>query len=308
MNTQDRPGRHKARDQQRAWDRLASLEDHPQIQAWLEEADAPPRRFNRTWVAAAGIVLAIALAGGGWLLHSGSTRYQTQVGEQRDVILPDGSKVTLNTDTELAVRYSGARRYIALERGEAIFAVKHDTGRPFDVVAGGTLTRALGTEFDVDIRSAKVTVSVLEGAVRVAAANAANNATGRSVEPADADGKGLAPVTVLAKGQALEFHARDRRVFQEKADLRRIEAWRTRRLEFSDTPLSEAVEEFNRYSTTRITVGTPELGAVRVSGLFRIGDQEGFLFSLEQTLNVEKHETQNEIVLLRPTRGSPAGS
>lgn len=300
MNTQGPSVRYETRSQQRAWELLASVEDHSQVQVWLKEAEVPSRRFNRAWVAAAAIVLAIGLSTGTWLLHSGGTRYQTKVGEQRDVILPDGSKVTLNTDTALAVRYSGTRRYIALERGEAIFAVKHDTSRPFDVAAGGTLTRSLGTEFDVDIRSTKVTVSVLEGAVRVAAANDANGAASGFGKPADTGGTGLLPVAVLAKGQALEFHAQDRYVFQEKADLRRIDAWRMRRLEFSDTPLSEAVEEFNRYSTQRITVGTPELGVVRVSGLFRIGDQEGFLFSLEQTLDVEKHETENEIVLLRP--------
>lgn len=171
MNIQRHEARQDTRDQRRAWDLLASVKDHPQIQEWLKEAEAPPRRFNRVWAAAAAVVLAIGLSAGAWLLHSGGTHYRTQVGEQRDVILPDGSKVTLNTDTALAVRYSDERRYIVLERGEALFVVKHDTGRPFDVAAGDTLTRALGTEFNVDMRSSKVTVSVLEGAVRVAAAN-----------------------------------------------------------------------------------------------------------------------------------------
>ncbi len=55
----------------------------------------------------------------------------------------------------------------------------------------------------------------------------------------------------------------------EKADLRRIDAWRTRRLEFSDKPLAQAVEEFNRYSDTRVVVGTADLEAVRVSGVFQ---------------------------------------
>lgn len=299
MNIQRHEARQDTRDQRRAWDLLASVKDHPQIQEWLKEAEAPPRRFNRVWAAAAAVVLAIGLSAGAWLLHSGGTHYRTQVGEQRDVILPDGSKVTLNTDTALAVRYSDERRYIVLERGEALFVVKHDTGRPFDVAAGDTLTRALGTEFNVDMRSSKVTVSVLEGAVRVAAANVVSHGTDDTGKSGEA-GTGLMPVAALAKGQAVEFHAQDRRVLEGQADLRRIDAWRTRRLEFSDTPLSEAVEEFNRYSTTRVTVGTPELGAVRVSGVFRIGDADGFLFSLQEALHVESRESENEIVLLRP--------
>ncbi len=304
MNAQDTQGRQEARERQRAWDLLASVEDHPQVQAWLEEAAVPARRFGGTWAAAAALVLAIGSGVGAWLLHSAAPYYQTRVSEQRDVVLPDGSKVTLNTDTALTVRYSDQRRHIELERGEALFAVKHDAQRPFDVTAGDTLTRALGTEFNVDMRSTKVTVSVLEGAVRVAAANVAGDNKNSIRSSGDADGKGLTPIAALAKGQALEFYRQDRRVLEEKADLRRIDAWRTRRLEFSDTPLAEALEEFNRYSTTPLVVDTPELGAVRVSGVFRIGDVEGFLFSLQEALHVESHESQDEIVLLRSASGN----
>lgn len=305
MSTQDHEGRQEARERQRAWDLLASVENHPQVQAWLEQASAPalpPQRQEkerRIWAAAAAIVLAVGLGAGAWVLHSMGPSYQTRIGEQRDVILPDGSKVTLNTDTALNVRYSDQRRYIVLERGEALFAVKHDASRPFDVEAGDTLTRALGTEFNVDMRSARVTVSVLEGAVRVAAANVAIPVSNSGGSSGDAGEAGLKPIAALTKGQALEFHRQDRRVLEEKADLRRIDAWRTRRLEFSDTPLAEAVEEFNRYSTTRVVVGTPELAAVRVSGVFRIGDADGFLFSLREALRVESHVSGDEIVLLR---------
>ena len=87
---------------------------------------------------------------------------------------------------------------------------------------------------------------------------------------------------------------------QEKAELQRIDAWRARQLEFSDTPLSEAVEEFNRYSTIRIVVGTPELASVRVSGVFHIGDMDAFLFSLREILRIESHQSGDEVVLMRP--------
>ncbi len=299
MSTQRHEARQEARAQQRAWDLLASVENHPQVQAWLDAVDAPAPRFRRISAAAAGVVLTIGVGAGAWLLHSAGAHYKTRVGEQRDVILADGSKVTLNTDTALTVRYSAERRYIELERGEALFSVKHNVAQPFDVSAGDTLTRALGTEFNVDLRNTKVTVSVLDGAVRVAAANVANPPANGSASAVDSDERGLTPVAALAKGQALEFHTQDRRVLEEKADLRRIDAWRTRRLEFSDTPLAEAVEEFNRYSTSHVTIGTPDLGAVRVSGVFRIGDADGFLFSLQEALHVEAHESEDEIVLLR---------
>ena len=135
------------------------------------------------------------------------------------------------------------------------------------------------------MRSTGVTVSVLEGAVQVSAAPAPGAITGN--------------FAAIAKGQAVEFRSQERRVVEEKADLQRIDAWRIRHLEFSGTPLREAVEEFNRYSATRVVIGTPELGSVRVSGVFRIGDVDGFVYSLREVLGVETHESANEVVLIR---------
>jgi transmembrane sensor len=304
-------------DRERAWKALESLDDHPRIRAWLVEAAAranvvtldvarvvtPARHPDSASphilraAAAIAIVAVGALVGTGAYLHFSSPRYETRVGEQRDVLLPDGSRVTLNTNTALTVRYAKAKRYIELERGEALFAVKRDPQRPFEVAAGGTLTRALGTEFNVDLRESSVTVSVLEGAVRVAA-------TGTDARPeprADEGGTAAAlPAASLAKGQALEFQPRARRLLEEKADVRRIDAWRTRRLEFSDVPLAEAVEEVNRYSTRTVVIGTRELAEVRVSGIFRISDLDGFLYSLREALGVQAHEAGSEVVLVRP--------
>jgi transmembrane sensor len=73
-----------------------------------------------------------------------------------------------------------------------------------------------------------------------------------------------------------EFRNDDHRIVEAAADLKRIQAWRARRLEFSDTPLPEALAEFNRYSTAHVVIGARDLNTVRVSGVFRIGDTEGF--------------------------------
>lgn len=301
MSTQDR----SARERTQAWDLLGSVESHPTVQDWMREIDrAGParRRFGRRGaLAVAASVLVAVGAGTATYLHFASPHYETHVGEQRDVLLPDGSRVILNTNTSLTVRYSKARRYIELQRGEALFSVKHDGQWPFDVSAGGTLTRALGTQFNVDLRNSNVTVSVLEGAVQVAAANSLAAApAGNSGSAAGDTQSGMATIAqALAKGEAVEVRPQEHRVVAEKADLRRIDAWRTRRLEFSDTPLLEAVEEFNRYSTMRVVIGTPELESVRVSGVFSIGDADGFLFSLQEALHVQMLDSPGEVTLVR---------
>jgi transmembrane sensor len=296
----------RRRDQ--VWKALSAVEDLPQVKAWLQEADeqfaakqafeerAVARSKRVGWAVAAGIALVAIGAGVLTFQHLAAQHFETHVGEQRDVLLPDGSRITLNTNTAVSVRYSKERRYLVLERGEALFSVAHDAARPFDVAAGGTLSRALATVFNVDMRSAKVTVSVLEGAVQVSTPDR-SPASG----PSAADGS-PAPhrAEAVAKGQALEFRPKERLVVEEKANLSRIDAWRTRRLEFSNAPLVEVVEEFNRYSSTQVVLGTRDLAERRMSGVFHIGDTDGFLFSLREVLHIELHESANEIVLMQP--------
>jgi transmembrane sensor len=223
-------------ERQRAWDQLAAVEQHPQIQQWLDESDArrgvhremppssqptTPARKRLFWAAAASLVMAIGVASTVAYLRFGPRHFETGIGEQRDVLLADGSRIALNTDTALTMHYSAGSRRIELQRGEALFTVKHDAARPFDVAAGKTLTRALGTEFNVDMRRSNVTVSVLEGSVRVSAPPSAESGLIGAATIVDA---ALIPVAALARGQALEFSAKEQRLHAEKADLKRIDA------------------------------------------------------------------------------------
>jgi len=299
MTVRDSPQQRR----EHAWRMLGLVEDEPQIKAWLAEAGQSEsertsgQRGRRSGWLIGSLAAACALLAVGVSLatyrYLATQHYETRVGEQRDVLLSDGSRVTLNTNTALSVHYSRRRRYLLLERGEALFAVAHNAARPFDVEAAGTVTRALGTEFNIDMRGATVTVSVLEGVVQVST-------------PASAGGKGAgvgasAPqqAEAVSKGQALEFQPGERRFIQQRADLDRIDGWRTRRLEFSNVPLTEAVEEFNRYSSTPIVIGTPDLATVRISGIFRIGDTDGFLYSLRKALGVESQQSVDAVVLVR---------
>jgi transmembrane sensor len=273
-------------EQERAWALLAAVEDHPRVQEWLARSPAPRARSHYRWAAAAAVLFTIGVVCTLAYLQLRPPHYETGIGEQRDVLLPDGSRITLNTNTAVTVRYAASVRRIDLERGEAVFSVKHDAQRPFDVAAAGTLTRALGTEFNVDMRPDRISVSVIEGVVRVSATG-----DGATLEPPG--------IPALTKGRTAEMQRGDGRIAETAADLNRIHAWRARRLEFSDTPLPEALAEFNRYSTAHVVIGTPELQSVRVSGVFSIGDTDAFLFSLREALGAQTLGNADEIVLVR---------
>src|SRR6185312_4234054 len=93
--------------------------------------------------------------------------FQTGFGERRVVTLSDGSQITLDSRSEVTVRYTAAARTLTLVRGQARFDVAHDVGRPFTVTALGHKVVATGTAFDVDLLGPKLLVTLLNGHVVV---------------------------------------------------------------------------------------------------------------------------------------------
>ncbi len=57
-------------------------------------------------------------------------------------------------------------------------------------------------------------------------------------------------------------------------------AWRSRKLDFADTPLLEAIEEANRYSTRKVELRAPALAAAKISGVFDAGHNDAFADAL----------------------------
>src|SRR5690606_20728867 len=125
-----------------------------------------PRRGVPAVAAALAASLVIAL-GGVWWLTEVRGAYATRPGEQKVATLKDGSRIALNTDTRLDVRFDAGRRRIRLDRGEAMFEVAHDADRPFVVVAGDTRVQALGTVFIVRRTGDDVVVTLVKGRVAV---------------------------------------------------------------------------------------------------------------------------------------------
>ena len=280
-----------------AWDRLGGLRDDPKIlaarAAVAAELEAERRGAHLPWAAgiAAVMVTGAALLGyGAWREGPSSDAptqiaaaetlavYRTDVGGRRTVVLEDGSKVTLNTDTEVRLTGWGEGRDLTLVRGEAYFEVSKDPKRPFVVTAGGRTVTALGTAFDVRLEPRRWSVSLVEGKVRVVAD------TGQvDLAPGDhlvQDGGG--PWTV------------------EKRDLDKLTSWRDGSLVFENRPLGVIVEEMNRYSARKIEVTDPALAAQPLSGRFKSGDTAGFVAMLEAYGLARAHSSSAGTIELHP--------
>ena len=215
--------------------------------------------------------------------------------------LPDGTVVDLKESARIALDYSPSMRRVALLSGEAHFDVTPDAARPFVVSAAGVEVRAVGTAFAVYRRDAAIEVMVTHGKVAVEKAVAERAADTAPVPLASLEAGRMAVVEVTASVATSEVRAIG------PDELGRRLAWRSPRLEFSRTPLSEAVELMNRHTppdTPRLAVSGPAVGTLRISGIFRADNAEAFVLLLEGTLDVKAERVGNTIEL-RPAAARP---
>jgi transmembrane sensor len=282
-----------------AWERASELAHDPDIRRLLDAANgrlpatlaeqpsARPGRRPMLWAAAALVVLAIT--GAITFRYFDPPKYQTARGEQRDVVLADGSRVTLNTATQIVVRYTDDLRRILLVNGEALFDVNEDAARPFEVVAGLGVARAIGTRFAVRRSVDAITVSVLDGVVEVVRGGE-DSAVAENL------------VSALEVGQAALLGIDGTLSAVVPANVRRIQAWQNRKIEFDNEPLAAAIAEVNRYSSKPFVLGEDGLSDVRVSGVFLITALQGFEFALGESLGLRVVENGGEVVILAAER------
>jgi len=229
----------------------------------MNAAAAPPAR-NRwlTGAVAAGITAFVLAAGWNVYKQKEETRFQTAIGEQAAVALPDGSSFDLNTDSRIQVDYSQRQRVIRLERGEAFFKVAHDTQRPFWVHAGNSWVRAVGTAFNVYIRPTGVEVTVSEGTVKVV------NAAPNEFPPSDAAIGGSA--AAVTAGEQADVRGRAEVIHElNLAQLNHLLSWRKSSLYFQDQPLGDVINELMRYTTLKIELDDEALRELPVGGTFQ---------------------------------------
>jgi transmembrane sensor len=272
-----------------AWAATGALSKRRAIQA--ETAEILRRRpaqtpvqvsFKRyglpTAITATVIAVGVTVA---WLNFLPQTTFTTRVGEQRLVVLEDGSRVRLNTDSVLRVRFRKGERRVVLARGEAFFEAAHDAARPFIVEADGTSVHAIGTKFDVRRDGDAVRVTLLEGKVKVAQKNTAGSAT-------------LVPNQQLtvAKGHVSP---------PRPTDASEAAAWTSGRLTFRSVALEDAIAEVNRYAVHKVALdGPPALGRQPITGVFDTGDTKSFADAVGVLLDLSAKADSDGVLRLTP--------
>ena len=288
---------------------LEMFSEHRESRA--SRAIAPPmtsriRTIFRPRLLATGFAAIALFAVVGVILHyqgGGSAEqpqlYSTAIGAQEIIDLSDGSKIILNTNSRLEVRFSRARRDVRLLRGEAHFDVTPDPSRPFAVLARDAAVLAVGTAFTVRLLDDSVEVIVTEGSVELR--SFVDAVTVENSAPVVVDEGHFRSLADLSAGQDAIFGTEIEQIqaISEEAISRKL-AWRQGMLTFAGDPLSKVVEDVSRYTEITIEIDDPALHDLPVGGLFKIGDVKALFDAMEQSLGVRVLWLDDTRVIIQP--------
>jgi transmembrane sensor len=237
-----------------------------------------PDRFGVSRRAAAVVLAAATIAAVVWWWPPATLAYSTAAGEQRTVVLEDGSRVTLNTRTRILVRFARRDRNVVLEEGEAFFEVSKNASRPFTVRTPIGSARAIGTRFNMYLEARQLSVTIAEGSVLVESVS----------------GNGV----LVDAGRRAELRTGMPRAAVEPADLNAALGWMSQRLEVNNAPLADVLREFSRYTSMPIHADTPAIAALRVSAILRTGDLDALQATLEGAfgLGIERRDGELFVV------------
>lgn len=280
----------------------ARAEDSPNIvPLWSrhQPEDVRPGNFtNRpsAWsrfrpVAAIAASILVIIGAVFWMERDGQRfglpkEFVTVHGEQGSWLLPDGTSMSLNSDSAATVRYNKRERVVEVERGQALFQVAHETARRFRVAAGETGVIAIGTQFDVFRKSDATLITVMEGRVAVFT-GAAPMPTGSATLPTEA--------TAVGAGEQIQVSDRARPVRPSAVNVQQAVAWVQRQVVFDERPLGEVATEFNRYGAIPIVIQSERLRDLPISGVFNAYDTDSFVAFVARLEGVRIERTPKQI-------------
>ncbi len=244
----------------------AANDDRPMVRSTLTTRGriGPTQRWIAPLLAtAAATVLIVGL----WPEISGAGRFRTYSTDDtmREVVLSDGSRLSMNRHSELKARVGSRGREVLLNGGEVAFDVTHDARRPFVVAADAHQIRVLGTAFNVLDHDGQFSVAVQRGRVAVS-------------------GEGFSEAKPLAAGQRL-YQDGNATPVVSKIDPAETSGWRQGVLIYRDADLSTVAKDLSRYLDKPVRI-SPSDSALRFTGALRIGDETTMLRQVQDFMRV----------------------
>lgn len=290
------------------WDKMDSLDRLADLFPTSDKADSKTKSAPTTIIQwplalAASLVLALSVLfftdislNSLWQEEQKFVRYETAVGESSTIYLPDNSKVLLNTDSVLLVRYTDDYRLLDLQRGELHVEVAHDKSRPLSVVANHKVIQAVGTAFSVQVKASEIELIVTEGKVIIGQLNTkkeVNETTLVIPSSSLAVSKGEIASLAIANAGTDTVSGIDNKAIKKSL------SWRQGHLVFNGETLAEAMEEVSRYTSVTFEIADEDLKKIRIAGRFKTGDVQGLIAVLNHNFNIKTDRVNKGLVVLR---------
>jgi transmembrane sensor len=294
-------------------DRDEGYDGSVSVHAWRQEQVQRTRARQRLRHAAValGLIAAVVVAVVGlrwmapteWRTLTGGARMfvvETGLAEHREVVLNDGSKISLGAKTAITSDITAERRTVVLSRGEALFHVARDPQRPFRVIAGGGTITAVGTAFNVRRRDDDhVVVTVTEGTVEVTPGRSLSE----TAEPARAESE--VALQRLTRGQELTYDVQGRFDAPRFVDGDVLSSWQNGQLRYRGELLRNVIPDVNRYSRRPLILGDKAAGDLVYSGTVFERDVDEWIEGLERIypeVEVSVTDGQHILIRTRPTQ------
>jgi transmembrane sensor len=289
----------------RLWDKMDSLSRLADLFPLQVKRAPKPNRF--AVAAAAAILLAVTAgllsisnrepAGANQAPASaGELVFQTAIGEFSTVNLPDGSQLTLNTDSLVRAMFTRSHRFLVLERGEVYLQVAEDKSRPLNVKIGGNIVQALGTAFNLKITNDNlIELIVTEGKVLVGVIDKKAVRTGEAVSLLNTPDSAL---KVSVGQQLLLGNANEEVKLAEPEEIDVKLSWRGGKIIFRGESLEEALNEIGRYTPVEFVIMDENLKKIHIVGMFKAGDVQGLLTTLTENFDISYQRVSDETVIL----------
>jgi transmembrane sensor len=229
--------------------------------------------FRRFWLIAATVLL---VANCGWWFREAIQykTYETTYGQTMDVILQDGSRVSLNSNSRLKVPrlgFYGPVRQVFLA-GEAEFSVRHTVDNQRFVVktSDSFQVEVLGTEFSVFSRARGTKVALKSGSVRIDYEQGNENKE-MVMEPGD--------LATLDKTGTVQL--------DKKQNTENITAWKEQRYVFNATSLREICVMIEENFGEKVTLANSEIAERTITGNFKTKNAEDLLKTISEVLDLK---------------------
>jgi transmembrane sensor len=263
----------------RTWERIPLLRQFPEA-ALLGSSSSHWLWHNRRFVLGGVAALVLAVLAIGLLPRTPDTQwssYSTTVGQISPLTLRDGTRATLNTNSEIRVHIDQYERRIQLVRGEVLLDVAHDSRRPFVVLARQLRVRDAGTRFSVrSYEQDRVGVIVSEGRVDLT-----------PVWSIHSPFPWLTTAALSTGDRAWVFAHKTSVVRLDLAAITRRLSWPRGVLSYAGEPLSEVIEDLNRYNSWQFEIDDPTISGVRIGGDFPATDPRVFVRALTSSFDIE---------------------